>query len=150
LKAYCYSEEDLRNHFISKHEETVDTELFVEVPVFCRSVDLVIKSMKGTEITAIEFKLNDWKRALFQAQSVSLCFDFLYICVPKPKTQKGYETVVAACKSNNVGLYFFDDATNSFEKTVNGPKVDTVWNSMRFSVIDYLEAKKYEGCTQVT
>lgn len=133
------SEEMLRHNFIRSHEESSNIKLHLEVPVFCRSVDLVVQNFQDVTISAIEFKIRDWKRAILQVQSVSICFDYLYICIPKPKTQKGYQSVTSACENNGIGLYLFDTTTRTFEKPINSPKTETVWNAQRRRVIGYLE-----------
>jgi hypothetical protein len=119
-------------------------EFYFEVPVFCRSVDLVSRDLQNDTITAIEFKINDWKRALFQALSVALCFDFLAICVPKPKTSKGQQTIIDECVRVGVGLYFFDPILTNFEYTVIGEKVCNIWDIQREQVVKYLEVAQNE------
>jgi hypothetical protein len=147
LKNLNISEEELRSSFVDAYKNTQEIKLHLEVPVFCRSVDLVIQDAKQASITAMEFKIHDWKRAILQVQSVALCFDYLYICIPKPKTQKGYQSVVGTCQANGVGLYFFDVITNTFEKSIDSPKTETVWNTQRRRIIGYLEAKENERNT---
>ena len=142
MKNLIISEEELRSFFVETYNNIQEISLHVEVPVFCRSVDLVLQNLKQASITAIEFKVHDWKRAILQAQSVALCFDYLYICMPKPKTIKGIESVVNSCEANGVGLYFFNTDTRTFEKVIDSPKTETVWNAQKRRVIGYLEAKK--------
>ena len=81
MSIYTFSEAELRSRFIKNIGNRDDIDVYIEVPVFCRSVDLVIQEKQNAEIFAIEFKLHDWKRAIQQAQSVGLCFDYLYICL---------------------------------------------------------------------
>ena len=81
MSIYTFSEAELRSRFIKNIGNRDDIDVYIEVPVFCRSVDLVIQEKENAEIFAIEFKLHDWKRAIQQAQSVGLCFDYLYICL---------------------------------------------------------------------
>jgi hypothetical protein len=138
------SEEELLNSFIDVYGNKKEIKMHMEVPVFCRSVDLVIQETRQEIITALEFKIDDWRRAIMQVQRVALCFDFLYICIPKPKTQKGYNSVVTNCEAKGVGLYMFDLNENSFEKFVDSPKTETVWSTQKRRVIGYLEAKEYE------
>lgn len=83
MSIYAFSEAELRSRFIKNIGNRDDIDVYIEVPVFCRSVDLVIQEKQNAEIFAIEFKLHDWKRAIQQAQSVGLCFDYLYITIQK-------------------------------------------------------------------
>lgn len=73
MSIYTFSEAELRSRFIKNIGNRDDIDVYIEVPVFCRSVDLVIQEKQNAEIFAIEFKLHDWKRAIQQAQSVGLC-----------------------------------------------------------------------------
>lgn len=107
MSIYTFSEAELRSRFIKNIGNRDDIDVYIEVPVFCRSVDLVIQEKQNAEIFAIEFKLHDWKRAIQQAQSVGLCFDYLYICLPKPKTNSSASKISDTCISNGVGLIIF-------------------------------------------
>lgn len=79
MSIYTFSEAELRSRFIKNIGNRDDIDVYIEVPVFCRSVDLVIQEKQNAEIFAIEFKLHDWKRAIQQAQSVGLCFDYVML-----------------------------------------------------------------------
>ena len=89
------SEEEQRRLFIN-HWHDKDVQLVCEVPVFCRSVDLVKYNQKARAVTAVEFKTHNWKRALEQVISTSVSFDYLEICVQKPKTTKAQEKIIRA------------------------------------------------------
>jgi hypothetical protein len=116
-----------------------DTEqLFCEVPVFCRSIDVVKYNRKTGIITAIEIKRSDWKRAINQALSVSICFDYLEICVLKPKTHRTQERMIDVCKQIGIGLYFYDEQQMTFDKIVEPLKVCDVWKIQKSSVVDYV------------
>lgn len=145
MKNNPMSEEVLRELFFC-NEDFKDILLFKEVPVFSRSVDLVAYNTHTQSISAIEFKLHDWKRAILQTQSVSLCFDYLYICMPRPKTKKSQENIANACKSNGVGLYFYDMVTDRFELCIQPPRVVDIWNIQKKRVLNYLEEIKDERC----
>lgn len=137
------SEVELLNSFINVYKNN-EIKMHIEVPVFSRSVDLVIQDTRKETITAIEFKKHDWKRAIMQVQRVSLCFDYLYICILKPKTQKGYHSVMNNCEAKGIGLFMYDINEKAFEKFINCPKAETVWSTQKLRVIGYLEAREYE------
>lgn len=116
--------------------------LYCEVPVFCRSVDVVKYNCKTGTVTAIEFKLNDWKRAIGQALSVSICFDYLEICVPKPKMENTQNNIITKCEQTGIGLYFFDESQRAFNKIVEPLEVKEVWEMQRSSVVNYVGGMK--------
>lgn len=144
MRKYSYSEADLRDRYIDFLKTESDIQSFSEVPVFCRSVDLVLQDNREESLTAIEFKLHDWKRAIAQVQGVGLCFDFLCICLPKPKTVIGEQNIINACKSSGIGLIFYNDHSNEFETMLCGVRGASVWKAQRDLIIESLEAKSYE------
>ena len=144
MSKWDFSETELRDRFINSLGTTENITVYLEVPVFSRSVDLVLHDLQTSRITALEFKLHDWKRAILQAQSVGLCFDFLCICLPKPKTAVGRQTIIKSCEMDGVGLFFYDATLDIFEKAVESPTTSTIWKAQKKRIIDYLEAKDYE------
>lgn len=131
------SEEQQRQVFVSSFFSASE-KLFCEVPVFCRSIDLVKYNLVTGCITAIEFKRRDWKRAVNQALSVSICFDYLEICVPKPKNNKTQEYIIAECNSKGIGLYFYDECRMGFDKVLEPVKAQGIWEIQKTSVVKYV------------
>ena len=78
MKSYLFSESELRDRYIDSIKEQLNVSVFYEIPVFSRSVDLVLQD-NNKYLTAIEFKLHDWKQAIKQALCVEMCFDYLCI-----------------------------------------------------------------------
>lgn len=135
---FAYSEDGLRKIFLKSFNEK-DQKLICEVPVFCRSIDVVKYNSFSNEVSAIEFKLSDWKRAIKQALRVGLCFDYLEICIPKPKTEKATKTIVSSCAELGIGLYFYDYKNNLFEYTLQPKRIESIWAIQKASVINYVE-----------
>jgi len=133
------TELELRKFFVEQ-QSSAEVILHVEVPVFCRSVDLVAQNKKDKSLAAIEFKLHDWKRAILQVQSVALCFDYLYICLPMPKTAQGRESILNQCSQNGVGVYFYAFEGECFEMALESPQTSTVWAAQKKQIVSYLEA----------
>ncbi len=131
-----YSEDDLRGFFISKHNTQC---LYKEVPVFSRSVDLVKYDKNNKTMTAIEFKIHDWKKAIQQAIDVSMCFDYIAICIPKPKTLKCIKSIVEECKKFGIGIYMYDEQKLVFEHIIIEQKIFDIWKKQRTTILQYLE-----------
>lgn len=66
MSIYTFSEAELRSRFIKNIGNRDDIDVYIEVPVFCRSVDLVIQEKENAEIFAIEFNL-------FQISYIQIC-----------------------------------------------------------------------------
>ena len=144
LEVNNYSEQDQRQLFINLFDQNGST-LHCEIPVFCRSVDLV--ELNGTKqtISAIEFKKTNWKKAIEQVKEVSTSFDYLSICVLKPKTEKSKNLIVNVCDSDGIGLIFFNKEKGTFENAVTSKRVHRTWEVQKQNVIKYLtEANKYD------
>ena len=135
------SEEKQRQLFID-HWHDQDIKLVCEVPVFCRSVDLVKYNQKKQIVTAMEFKTHDWKRALEQVLSTAVAFDYLEICIQKPKTQKGQENIIRICKELGVGIYFMENENLQFEHALFPQKVNKMWEVQKEQVIQFIEKER--------
>ena len=144
MAAYPFSEAELREYFIDSIANRRDIDVFVEIPVFSRSVDLVLHDRVSKKIVAIEFKLHDWKRAIYQVENVGLCFDALFICVPKPKTTTVLEKIKESCASYGVGLLLYDITLRKFTRELEAQPSSEVWKKERDRIVNYLEALQYE------
>jgi hypothetical protein len=131
------SEEEQRRHFILNWNDP-DIQLICEVPVFCRSVDLVKYNRIKNTVCAIEFKTKNWKRAVEQVMSTAISFDYVEICVRKPKTKKSQDAIIEYCSKIGVGVYFFIDKELKFEHALTPQKVDKIWNVQKYQVIDFI------------
>ena len=134
--------EELQRQKFAEYYYSKEKKIYFEVPVFCRSVDVVEYNIRKNTITAIEFKIKDWKRAINQAFSVSMCFDYLEICINKPKTIKGQSTVVKECSEIGIGLYFYDIDTDSYEHLCEPKKTSDIWEVQRESIFKYIGGVK--------
>ena len=132
------SEEQQRQCFIEQWEdEKID--LVCEVPVFCRSVDLVVYDKEHSVITSIEFKTQKWKKAVEQVVSTAIAFDYMEICIRKPKTEASQQRIIEYCRKMGVGVYFFDTTSKTFEHTLLPQKVQKIWNVQKKQVIEFVE-----------
>lgn len=132
------SEEEQRQLFI-EHWYDNDVQLVCEVPVFCRSVDLVKYNQKEQAITAVEFKTHNWKRALEQVISTAVSFDYLEICVQKPKTRAAQEKIITTCGEHGVGIYFMEKERQQFEHVLLPQRVKRMWQVQKTQVIRFIE-----------
>ena len=137
MNRYGMSEAEQRDLFV-KGIGVTGEKMYCEVPVFCRSVDLVIYDKKTDAITAVEFKLTDWKRATNQALNVAICFDYIEICVPLPRTKNGKKSIIEYCKELGIGVYFIDIDTKQISHELLPQKTKKVWEIQRAQVMDYL------------
>ncbi len=136
------SEEEFREEFCKYYSKNNKKELYKEVPVFSRSVDLVEYDTRKHKITAIEFKVKDWKRAIKQLLEVMSCFDYLVLCIPKPKTITCLDRIKKECVGNGIGLITWNPDSNTFYRECNPKNVRAVWNVQKKQIINYLKIQK--------
>lgn len=137
MKGSKLSEEQQRDLFLQAYHEE-NTLMFCEVPVFNRSIDVVKFNPVTGEITAIEFKLNDWKRVIRQVLTVGISFDYLEICIPKPKLEQTSNLIISACRDEGIGLYFWDMESLEFVKIIEPVKSLKIWGIQKSLIIQYV------------
>lgn len=139
-------EEILRDNYCSFRRSHGKKKIYIEVPVFSRSVDLVEFDSHSRKITAVEFKISDWKRAIRQLSDISICFDYLILCVPKPKTDKCIESIKNACLEKGMGLILWDQSDNSFMRICEPAEVTDIWKEPKRKILKYLKEREvYHG-----
>jgi len=98
--------------------------IYTEVPIFSASADMVIID-DDNNIEVIEFKLNNWKKAIQQVKKHSIAVDQMSICILKPKLKETQQQIERFCKQERIGLYY--SADSSIEKIIISPKCNRVW-----------------------
>ena len=133
-------EETLREKYCLFRQHDINIALFKEVPVYSRSVDLVEYNISTNELFAVEFKINNWRRALSQLNSVAMCFDYLVLCIPKPKTERCILTIKETCIQIGVGLYLWDNVADSFIHECNETTMHDIWGIQKQHIVEYLKS----------
>ena len=135
-------EEILRDKFYSVYCRNKGLLFYREIPVFSRSVDLVQYNLNEDTITAIEFKIRDWKKAIQQLNDVATCFDYLVLCIPKPKTQKCINNIIDVCIEKGIGLCCWNSIDDTFCYECQPKKISEIWNIQRQKIITYLNEQE--------
>lgn len=101
------------------------TQAHTEVSFLSRSIDMLL--CKDDEITAIEFKLRDWRKGIQQAKECLIGADFAYVCLPKRKKP------VDGCLKKSflqagIGLFTFDpDGDFPLTEVIRAKRSDLLW-----------------------
>jgi len=80
------------------------TKVVREVPFLSRCIDIVLITKESKSIT-IEFKINNWRKALEQAKNHKLGADKAYICLPEKNFSK---ELIYLLEQEQIGLYIFN------------------------------------------
>ena len=137
-----FPEEILKVKFIEYYTSNYFEKYYSEVPVFSRSVDIVKFDEENNTLTAIELKINDWKRAINQVLNVSMCFDYLAICIPRPKTLIGQKKIIDYCSEIGIGIYFFNNEDQVFEHLCLEKKTKDIWDKQKNQIFKYITEVK--------
>lgn len=116
------SEKDLVMAFVPYYEDLGFT-YRLEVPLHNRIVDLAALDEEGN-LVGVEFKLSDWKRALNQALTNKLSFNYIYVCVPK---KRFIERLRAEAESVGVGIMVVDPTTGVICVELNAKRIEKQW-----------------------
>ena len=135
-------EEILRDRYCTYRRLHGKKKIYKEVPVFSRSVDFVEYDSHKKKLTAIEFKIKDWKRAIRQLNEISTCFDFLVLCIPKPKTEKCLLNIKDKCTQMGIGLFVWEEKTDSFSWVCEAMNLSDIWHIQKKQIINYLKEQE--------
>lgn len=78
-------------------------DLYLGVPCLNRCIDLIIDTSDG--LIAVEFKMNNWKKAIEQTNDHLLGVDFAIICLPPKRSVFNIEQELL---DTPLGLWIFD------------------------------------------
>ena len=87
--------------------------IFEEVKIFTRSIDVVLK--KNDKLIAVEFKLNDYKKAFEQISDYQIVTDYSYLCIPKRKLSSH---IFTRLQENGIGLFMYNSDDNALEEII--------------------------------
>ena len=75
---------------------------------FCRA-DIV--AFKDNKVTAVELKLNDWKKAIVQAKNYQLGTNYVYLAFPLMKSYNVLRKTEVILKREGIGLLTVNEET---------------------------------------
>ena len=75
---------------------------------FCRA-DVV--AFKDNKVTAVELKLNDWKKAIVQAKNYQLGTNYVYIAFPLMKSYNVLRKAEVTLEKEGIGLLTVNEGT---------------------------------------
>lgn len=102
------------------------------VPFMNRCIDMLL--INDDQFIAIEFKLNDWKRAIIQARDHLLGVDKSYICLPC--TKRVTDSIVESLEKEGVGLLqYHPNEVKPLKVIIEATNSKYKWNS----AVDWLK-----------
>jgi hypothetical protein len=105
----------------------------LEVPYMTRCIDMVLVD-KQNQLISIEFKINNWRKALEQARDHSLGADWSYICLPKRKIT---DNMLSEFENLGIGLFFYSNIEEyPLELIIQPRENNNRWNIWRNSLME--------------
>ena len=124
-------EEDLEMATVPFIDEYFDNWSW-QIPVYYRVIDF--GGIKNDILIGIEYKLKDWKRAIWQAHGHRLTFDYLYILLPKRKIS---QVLRMEARKVGIGVLLFNG--KGIEIAIKPKKQQMTWNPRRKEVIKWIK-----------
>ena len=103
-----------------------------QIPVYYRVIDF--GGIKDNVLIGIEYKLKDWKRAIWQAHGHRLTFDYLYILLPKRKISQILRT-----EARKVGIGVLLFSGKGIEIAIKPKRQWMIWNPRRKEVVKWIK-----------
>ena len=101
---------------------------------FCRA-DIV--AFKDREVTAVELKLSDSKKAIVQAKNYQLGADFVYLAFPLQKTHSILRKSEQMLKNEGIGILSVNEKTCIVSKIIEAKPSKKKFASLSLSQIQH-------------
>lgn len=103
-----------------------------QIPSFSKVIDF--GGIKDGTLIGIEYKLKDWKRAIWQAHGHRLTFDYLYILLPKRKISQALRI---EARKVGVGVLLFNGS--GIEIAIKPKRQQMTWNPSRKQIVKWIK-----------
>lgn len=121
-----------------------DFEIYEEVGLFNRNIDMLILS-DSQIVFSIEFKINDWKKAIEQIDDYMLISDYTYLCMPQRKISDKLTSILA---EKGIGLLLYNQNDDCIKKEISprasSKKIDYYKNQIIKKITTHQEL--YRSC----
>jgi len=109
---------------------------------FCRA-DIV--AFKNNEVTAIELKIRDWKKAIIQAKNYQLGSDYVYLAIPLFRVYNVLRKAEYYLKKEGIGLLIINEKTCDVKRFINAKQSKKQIGTVSLEIINknILKTSKY-------
>lgn len=125
-------EADLSREMLELLQDKYDG-VFLEVPLYNRCIDAVL--LRDRELTTIEFKIKDWRRAIRQIRTHLVAADYSYLCMPEKRIPEELSRLLSEI---GIGLLLYNVESRNFTESIP-PRPSIVQHpSIKEKVLKYL------------
>lgn len=128
----------LEKDLVSRVRSLVSEEyrIYEEVGFYNRCIDMVLLS--AAKVTTVEFKINDWRKALRQIRDHQIVADYSYLCMPKRKIATD---LMVALQDNGIGLWLFDNENGTLNELLSPREAPYMWEFYKSSFLKMLSER---------
>lgn len=91
-----------------------------EIKIGYHKADIV--AFKNGLVTAVELKLQDWKKAIIQAKNYQLGADYVYVAFPLMRSYNILRKAEFNLKKNGIGLLIVNEKTSNVCKIIEAKR----------------------------
>ena len=106
---------------------------------YCRA-DIV--AFKDDTVTAVELKLQNWKRAIIQAKNYQLGSDYVYIAFPLMKSYSILRKAEFNLKSNGIGFLIVNEKTSKVSEIIEARKSNRKIGTLTLDAVNKMHYKR--------
>jgi len=106
---------------------------------YCRA-DIV--AFKDGLVTAVELKIENWKRAIIQAKNYQLGADYVYIAFPLMKSYNVLRKAEFNLKNNGIGFLIINEKTSKVCKIIEAKRSNRKIGTLTLDAVNKMHIKK--------
>ena len=95
--------------------------------------------LSSGRVTTVEFKINDWKKALKQISDHQVVADYSYLCMPKRKVA---DELLSALQDKGIGLWLYDNDNDALDEILLPREAPYTWEFYKSSFIEMLAGRE--------
>jgi len=114
-----------------------DYRIYEEVGFYNRCIDMVLLS--AAKVITVEFKINDWRKALRQIRDHQIVADYSYLCMPKRKVAPD---LMASLQDNGIGLWLYDNENGTLDELLPPRETQYKWEFYKSSFVKKLAERE--------
>jgi hypothetical protein len=111
--------------------------VYEEVGFYNRCIDMVLLS--AATVITVEFKINDWRKALRQIRDHQIVADYSYLCMPKRRVAAD---LMASLQDNGIGLWLYDNENGTLDEILSPRETPYKWEFYKSSFVKMLAERE--------
>jgi len=111
-----------------------------EIKIGYHRADIV--AFKNNSVTAVELKLQNWKKAVIQAKNYQLGADYVYVAFPLMKSYNILRKAEHILKKNKIGLLVINEEDAKVKKIIEAKKSTKAFGILNLNELNNVKQKR--------